>query len=139
MKIEAILVANRAHIDGALLFVEGGGWEFASWEFFPGTISAFIAGVLALDESEIGGTPSATLELSDQEGHVEGFRASIIASGVRPKMPGSPARIPFAIPFMTVVRSPTVMNVVMTPEGGDAVTIHFGLVSAIPDELPPTP
>lgn len=138
VKVEALLLANRAAVDGWLLAVEGGGWENYTPAFFPATVAGYVAGVFALDPSEIGSTPAVVLEINDSAGQLEGLRESIIANGVRPATAaGVPCRVAFAIPFMTVAKGPTVVKVRLSDEhGADLAEITFEVRSPVPDSLP---
>jgi hypothetical protein len=137
MRVEAILFANRATVDNWLLAIEGGGWEYTEYSFLPSTVVGCVAGVLALDEGEHGELSEVILDVFDDSGQVEGSRASTIAIGTRPKtVEGVPYRSPFAMPFMTVVRGPTVMKARLTTAGHELALITCEIRSSTPDVLP---
>jgi hypothetical protein len=138
VKVEAILFANRAAVDGNLLAVEGGGWEHYDVALFPATVSGYVAGIVALDESQHGSLPSMMLETFDDAGHVEGARASTIAFGTRPETTqGVPYRVAFAIPFMTAARGPTVVKTRLSEEDGtELAVIAFAVRGGAPDSPP---
>lgn len=137
MKLEALLFANNASADGWLLAVEGGGWEHIEYDFMPGTAVGYVAGILTLDESEHGELTEVVADVFDDSGEVDGFRASMIVNGNRPKTDtGVPVRAPFAIPFMTVVRGPTVMKARLTLGGRELGLIACSVRTTTPDSLP---
>ena len=68
---------------------------------------------------------------------IEGFRASMTANGTRPKTEeGVPYRVSFAIPFMTVVRGPTVMRARLESGGIELATLACSIRDSTPDALP---
>ena len=139
MQLEAMMFANAAAIDEkSLLAVQGAGWESYDVEMFPATISGFVAGILALDRSQHGEAEEMTLDILDDDGQVVGSSASIIASGIRPETTeGVPYRFPFAIPFMTAARGPTVVKARLTTTGDvELGVISFALRGGMPDAPP---
>jgi hypothetical protein len=138
MNVEAILFASRAASDNWMLAVEGGAWEYVEWDFLPGTVSAYVAGVLTLDDDEHGSMTTVVLDLFDDAGSVEPSRVSITANGSRPKaVEGVPTRIPFAIPFTTVVNAPTVMKARLSVGEDVLAVIACELRTRTPDAPPP--
>jgi hypothetical protein len=137
MKVEALLIANKATTDRWLLTIEGGGWEYCTPRFLPGTIGGYVAGVFALSTDELGSTPEVVLELTDKAGHIEGFRASMVVNGVRPIPPqGVPCRVPFAVAFTTIARAPTVVDVRLVHDGNELATATFAVLDPVPDTPP---
>ena len=138
MKVEAILFANQAAVEGNLLAVQGAGWEHYDVPFFPMTASGYVAGILALDEGQHGSLPGVTLKVFDDSGHVDGSRASMTAIGTRPEtVQGVPYRVAFAIPFMTAARGPTVVKARLSEEdGADLAVIAFAVRGGAPDAPP---
>lgn len=137
MKVEAMLIANKAATDKWLLTIEGGGWEYCNPRFLPGTIGGFVAGLFALSSDELGTTPEVVLEITDAAGHVDGFRASMVVNGVRPVPPqGVPCRVPFAIGFTTIARAPTVVNARLLHDGAELATAAFAVQDPVPDTPP---
>ena len=137
MKLEALLFADVANADGWLLTVERGGWEHIKYDFMPGTAVGYVAGIFTLDDAELGELTEVALEIFDDSGQVEGFRASMIASGNRPNtVAGVPVRLPFAIPFMTVVRGPTVMKARLLLGDEELGLIACSVQTTTPDMLP---
>jgi hypothetical protein len=137
LNVEAILFANRAAVEDWLLAVDGGGWEYYRCPFFPATVSGYVAGILTLDDSQHGELPAVFLEIFDESGQVEGSRLSMIASGTRPTTTaGVPYRVPFAIPFMTVAKGPTVMKARLSDDQGVLAVIAAALQAMTPDALP---
>jgi len=138
VKVEAIMFANQAAVDGGLLAVQGGGWEHYDVAFFPATISGYVAGVLAFDEDQHGSLPRIDLEVFSDAGQVEGSRASMIAIGTRPETTaGVPYRVAFAIPFMTAASGPTVVKARLSENGVDLAVIPFAVRGGAPDAPPP--
>jgi hypothetical protein len=134
MKVESILVANYATTDKWLLVIEGGGWEHCKPQLLPTTVKGYVAGIFTLDREELGSTPAVILEITDEQGHVEGFKASTIVNGMRPATtPGVPCRVPFAIPFTTVAHAPTVVNVRLASDGSELATTSFAVLDPVPD------
>jgi hypothetical protein len=139
VKIEVLLVANKAEVAGALLNVEGGGWEHYNVPFFPWTLRGAVAGIVVFEGVEIGSTPELGVDMTDQAGQVEGFHASMVASAVRPMTTaGVPMRLPFAIPFSTVVRGPTTVKITLSGLA-EGTAIAFSVPDPVPDAPPPPP
>ncbi len=137
MKVEAVMFANRAAVDGNLLAVEGAGWEHYDVPFFPMTVSGYVAGILALDPDQHGSLPPILLEVFSDSGQVEGSRASMIAIGTRPEtVQGVPYRVAFAIPFMTAASRPTVVKARLSAQDGDLAVIAFAVRGGAPDAPP---
>jgi hypothetical protein len=137
MKVEAIILANQASVDGQLLGIQGGGWEHYDVPFFPFTVSGYVAGILALDESQHGSLPGLLLEVVDETGHGEGSRASMIAIGTRPEtVQGVPCRVAFSIPFMMAVRGPTLVKARLSEDGAELAVISFAVRGGTPDAPP---
>ena len=114
------MFANEAALDDGLLVVHGGGWEFFAAESFPTTIGGYIAGVIALDESELDSTPVVRLELGDEEGEIDGMEASMIVGGRRAApVYDVPSRVPFAIQFATRANGPTLVTARLLAEDED--------------------
>ncbi|HEX2259822.1 MAG TPA: hypothetical protein VHJ40_08785 [Actinomycetota bacterium] len=134
MKVESLVIANYATTDKWLLRVEGGGWEHCKPQILPTTVRGYVAGIFTLDRDELGTTPAVLVEIGDKNGHVEEFKASTIVNGMRPAAtPGVPSRVPFAIPFTTVARAPTVMKVRLLNEGDELATTSFAVLDPVPD------
>jgi len=137
MKLEALLFATTASADGWLLAVEGGGWEHIKYDFLPGTAAGYVAGMLTLDDAELGELTEVAVEVFDDSGQVEEFRASMIANGNRPNtVEGAPVRVPFAVPFMTVVRGPTVMKARLLLGDEELGLIACSVQTTTPDTIP---
>lgn len=137
MKIEVLLIANAAGLDGGLLHVQGGGWEHCSPSMLPATISGAAAGIATLDDEEIGNTPALNIAITDADGHDMGFAASMIISGIRPKtVAGVPVRVPFAVPFMFVATGSAVIKVAVAQEGAELAAVTFLVRDPVPDTPP---
>lgn len=137
MNTEVLLVANAAEVQNSLLHIRGGGWESYTPGLLPGTVRGSIAGIVTLSPEELGTTPAVTFSASDAEGHVDGFSASMIIDGMRPTATaGVPCRIPFEVPFATVVREPTVVKITMSHDGAELAAVTFAVLSPIPDAPP---
>jgi hypothetical protein len=137
MKLEALLFANDASDDGWLLAVEGGGWEHITYDFLPGTAVGYVAGILTLDDAELGELTEIAVEIFDDDGQVERFRATMTANGNRPNtVEGVPVRLPFAMPFMTVVRGPTVMKARLMLGDEELGLIACSVQTTTPDTIP---
>jgi len=138
MKVEAVMFANEAAIDNGLLVIQGGGWEHIDTPgYFPMGITGYVAGILTLGEDQHGSLLPVLLQVFDDSGQVEGFRASIIANGTRPKtVQGVPYRTPFAISFMTVASGPTVMKARLSDEGTELAVISVAIRGGAPDTPP---
>ena len=137
MKVEVLLVANSAKTEKGLLYVEGGGWEHYSAPFFPFTVRGALCGILTFEPSEIGSTPIVILDINDQLGQVEGSRASITVITDRPPAtPGVPTRIPFWLPFSSVVTGPTVVSATLSQDGQVLGSVAFAVKDPVPDTPP---
>lgn len=138
MRVEVLLVANDADLTDSLLNVRGAGWEHYSLPFLPWTLRGSAAGVVALEEAELGSTLALRFSVSAQDGHVDEFQASMIVNTARPSTTaGVPVRVPFAVPFTTVVHAPCVVNVTVSG-AAEEVTVSFAVHDPIPD-APPEP
>jgi hypothetical protein len=137
MRVEAIMFANVAAVDRALLAVQGGGWEHYDCAMFPATIGGYVAGILTFGEDQHGSLPEVFLDIFDDSGQVEGSRASMIAMGTRPETTqGVPYRLPFAIPFMTIARGPTVVNARLSEGSDELAVLAFAVRGGVPDAPP---
>ncbi len=137
MHVEAVMFANRAAVNGGLLAVKGAGWEHYDLALFPGTVKGFVAGILTIDSDQHGSLLPVVLEVFDDDGHVDGSRASMIAIGTRPSTaPGVPYRMPFAMAFMTVVTAPTVVRARLRAGEGELAVISFAVRGGAPDAPP---
>ena len=112
MHVEATLLANVARVDpDGLLYVEGGGWQHYPVLTLPATLDGHLAGIIALDESELG------------QLHLVGFAVS--QGGKRLESPGSmivsSARtvVPFAWRFTTIVHAEGVIAVELSDDSGE--------------------
>jgi hypothetical protein len=138
VNVEAAMFANRAAIEGSMLTVKGGGWEHFDVQLFPATVRGFVAGVLTIDAEQHGQLLPVVLELYDEEGHLERTRASLVAIGTRPAtVPGVPYRMPFSLPFVSVVRAPTVVKARLHAQEGELAVISFAVRGGTPDAPPP--
>ena len=137
MRIEVLMIANAAGVDGGLLHVQGGGWEHCTYPLLPTTVSGAVAGIATLDEDEIGTTPALNIAITDADGQDMGFAASMIISGIRPKtVPGVPVRQPFAVPFMFVAVRSTVVKVGVIHERAELAAVTFIIRDPVPDAPP---
>jgi hypothetical protein len=94
-------------------------------------------GAFELDEDEHGELPDLTLTVFDDLGQVEESSAPMTVVGTRPAtVAGGPYRVAFAIPFMTIARSPTVMKARLTTADRDLEVITCAIVGGVPDALP---
>lgn len=134
MQIEVLLVANQAVVENGLLSVAGGGWETFTPAMFPATLRGVIAGIVTLSDGEIGDGHAVSFSMTDPDGHVAGTSGSMIISGIRPRTrPGVPVRVPFDIPFSTVVSAPTVVKVGITQGTTELAAVTFAVLDPIPD------
>lgn len=113
VKVEAFVLANSATVDGALLMVNGGGWEHFQVPFFPFTVAGAACGIVNLGPEEMGeASPVLCLDGIAQDGQDFGWSASMVISGDRPRTAaGVPIRVPFAVAFCGTVFSPTVVTI----------------------------
>ena len=124
--VNAALLANVANVgpDG-LLYVEGGGWENYSVLTLPATLDGHFAGIIALDDSEIGRPHVVGFSVS-QAGQLLGSTGSMIVNSQR-------ALVPFALRFTTVVHAVRLFVVELTDhDGGVLVAADCEVVLATP-------
>ncbi|HSH59976.1 MAG TPA: hypothetical protein VK988_10110 [Acidimicrobiales bacterium] len=137
MRVEALLVADRAVVENGLLSIEGGGWEHYQPPLLPWTLRGSLAGVLVLEDAEVGSTPAIGIEMTDSDGHVDGFNASMIVNGIRPTtLGGVPCRVPLDVPFTTVARAPTVVKIGVVHAGTELASVTFAVREPVPDTAP---
>lgn len=120
MKIEAILWANAAMVDAnALLNVEGGSWRYVERDFFPTTLAGNVCGVVLVDDEDFGSLVTVTLDVFDDSGQVDGSSGSMIFDCREVSEEMSVSRLPFAFPFMTVIREPTLLKAKVVSNGSE--------------------
>jgi len=137
VKVEVLMIANSATAEGSLLNVQGGGWEHCSPAMIPCTVGGHVAGIVALDEDELGQTPALNIAITDADGHDMGFSASMIVSGIRPATTvGVPVRVPFAVPFTVAVLRSMVVKVAALQGGAELAAVTFLVRDPVPDAPP---
>lgn len=120
VKIEAILWANAAVVDAnALLNVEGASWRYVERDFFPATLSGNVCGVVLVEDEDFGSLVTVSLEVFDDSGQVDGSAGSMIFDCREVSAEMSVSRLPFAFPFMTVIREPTLLKARVVSNGGE--------------------
>jgi hypothetical protein len=120
VKIEAILLANAAAVnEHGLLVVDGGGWRYIEVEEFPGGVGGSVCGVVELEPDDFGSVHAVALQVFDDAGQVDGSSGSMVMDAREVSAEMSSPRLPFAIPFMSVLRGPTVLNAKVTSNGGE--------------------
>jgi hypothetical protein len=120
MKIEAILFANAAMVnENGLLVVDGGGWRYVELPEFPMAVGGSICGVVGLEAEDFGLVHALALRTFDEAGQVDGSAGSIMMDARSASAEMSSPRLPFAIPFATVIREPTVLKASVTSNGGE--------------------
>src|SRR5674476_307059 len=133
MHVEVLMVANGAAVENGLLAVAGGGWETYSPALFPATLRGSVAGIVTLSEDELGESHVLSFSVTDSGGHVDSSSGSTIISGIQQKtVPGAPIRAPFDIPFSTVVRDSTVVNVGVSEGTAELAAVTFAVLDPIP-------
>jgi hypothetical protein len=137
VRIEVLMVANSASVNGSLLDIQGGGWEFCTLPMLPINVAGAVAGIATLEADELGEAPVARISVDDTDGHEPGFSASMVISGIRPTaVPGVPVRIPFALPFRFAALRPTVVKVSVSHEGAELAATTFAIRDPVPDAPP---
>lgn len=118
MKIEAILFANAAMVnEQQLLVVDGGGWKYVEPAGFPMTLAGSICGVIGVELEDFGATHELAGTVFDDSGQVDGSSGSITVDAREESEQMTTPRFAFAIPFVTVVRGPTVLKASVTSNG----------------------
>jgi hypothetical protein len=134
MRLEAILVANGAEIVNGLLNVAGAGWETYTSGLFPNNLAGVVCGVFVLEAADFESQPTFAIRGSDPHGQLDRFEAAGIVDTSRPQAQGGGAsRIPFAVPFSTVVRGPTIATIEFSADGKILAELSVSIMSAIPD------
>ena len=124
MRVEAILLANAAVVDAnGLLSVEGGGWRFVERDDFPTTLAGSVCGVVAVEDEDFGSIHTISMEVFDDAGQVDRSAGSMIMDARQASAEMSIARLPFAFPFMTVVREPTLLKAKVVSKGGEPAAL----------------
>lgn len=125
MQIEAILLANAAMVDeNALLRVEGAAWRYVERDFFPTTLAGNICGVILVEDNDFGSVHTLSLSVLDDSGHVDGTDGSMTIDSREESREMSIPRLPFAFPFVTVVRAPTVLKAIVRSNGGELAALE---------------
>src|SRR3954447_13070657 len=102
-----------------LLLVEGGAWRYVEFESFPAAIRGNVCGVVSLEATDFGSVHTISLEVLDDSGQVDVSRGSILFDAREESTEMSSPRLPFAIPFATVAREPTLLKASVTSNGGE--------------------
>jgi hypothetical protein len=120
MKVEAILLANAAMVDpNSLLNVEGACWRYVERDAFPTTLGGNVCGVVLIEDADFGSVHTISLEVFDDSGQVAGSAGSMIFDCREASEEMSTPRLAFAIPFVTVIREPTLLKARVTSNGGE--------------------
>ncbi|MGH2719035.1 MAG: DUF6941 family protein [Actinomycetota bacterium] len=126
MKLEVLMMANSASLESGLLNVQGVGWEFIRYDFFPAQLRGAVCGIITLDPEEIGTIHVIEVTAKDEGGIDLGWRASMTVPGDRPRTKrGVPIRQTFAVPLAAVLGAPTVVRVALECEGDELGAVTF--------------
>src|SRR5438445_9931664 len=100
MKIEAILLANAAMIDGnSLLNVEEACWKYVERDFFPTTVGGNVCGNVLIEDEDFGSVHMVSIEVFDDAGQVAGSSGSMVFDSRQTSEEMSTPRLPFSFPF----------------------------------------
>jgi hypothetical protein len=115
MKIEALLVANSAKLNGWLLDIEGAGWEHYKCTGFPCEVRGAFAGIIILDNADLGLDHQLHFKIETADDGDIGFLADNTYHRGRggPATTGVPSRLAFAVPFSFRILAPRIMRAVV--------------------------
>jgi hypothetical protein len=135
VKIEVLVLANKASTNASLLTVEGAGWErYTGPGFFPFTVTGAFGGIMIVERKELGKSFAAAFRFKDANDQYLPFLATAMVEGIRPKPEsGVPIRIPFAIPFSFIVEKPGTIRGIVEQDGTQLASIPFAVVDPVPD------
>lgn len=122
MKVVAQLLANNAQVADRLLHVTGAGWNFYAVGRLPAEVSACLALVFELDESDFGTLPTFTYSVTAKASQeVLSSGSMMVDTFADPNPEGTPFRAPAALPFAFVTREAGVFVVSVRSDTGETV------------------
>ena len=129
MKIEALMVANSVKLDGWLLDVdvEGGGWEYYTCPGFPCDVRGAFAGIIILDDAELGLDHQLHFKIETADDGDIGFLADNTYHRGRggPAASGVSSRMAFSVPFNFRILAPRIMRAVVMKGDVDLGDVVF--------------
>ena len=114
MHAELLTVASQAEVNGGLLSMTDGGWEYVQVDWFPAEIQLFLVGVIVYAPEDYGQKHVITVAAQGSDGRTAGFGTIRVA----PSTAAAVVKTPFAFALSLTLEGPVVLSLTATVEGG---------------------
>ncbi len=114
MHAELLTIASQAEVEGGLLSMTGGGWEYVRVDWFPAEIRLFLVGVIVHAPEDYGHEHVISVAAQGSDGRAADFGTFRVA----PSTAAAVVKTPFAYAMSLTLEGPVVLSLTATVEGG---------------------